>query len=783
MDSPRRLQYKSLHWKNEQNGADSKSGVSSRFPLNIGPDHVACPVFLLIWSLGIFSVSLQNIFILNQMRRFILFSVVLAGILSACTDSISDNAVATSKGEVIIALSSLEPQTRSEEVNVPDVADFVVEIYSASGIRLYRDSYANSTGKSILLNSGEYRLLAQHGDSAGVGFNSVWFAADSCFTVRPQTAETIKAVARMSKVKAAVKYGAQIALDYNEFYVELTSENAEPLRFAKDETRAGYTHPGTITPLVYAMVDGELRYFKAGSVECAPGDFVTFNVDTKPLQGSLSVKVTIDNGVELVEKDLTISSSMLPKDGPSITVKGFEQGNVQSFMEAVDSPLLTSGLKADVLVPGLLESCLLEFAPESASQLQLPESVDLCAVDEGTAALLSDLGFDWVTVKGKRLALVDFTDVAANIVENACDPGKVRNISFKLTVKDALSQTATTDQFTISEEIPQIEFSAHDWNAYAKKIDHLEASVSKGNPQALKLQYQDGGVWKNVEVDSRSGKAYTFKPVKGLNESTEYRLRAIYNDNPKIAVENKLTTEAALQLGNSSLENWRTNDFVVSLWFGKYTQRWYDTNDGWWAVNSRVTMPSSTSASDAINMKCYPTVQYVSDCTDGSSAAQLVNLTVCSTHTYNTLGSVGAVYAPGELFLGSANADGSHASDGHSFASRPQYFTFDYKYESYNDDHFYVMLQFLDAGGVVLAEFLNEAGLPSESWSSVRIPLEYQNIRKKAASVKLSFKSSSKSSLGRSDVQIRKKIQTPTGETEVHAGSVLKVDNIKFIYE
>lgn len=704
--------------------------------------------------------------------------------LTACTDTISENTVSTAKGEVIIALSSLEPMTRSEEVNVPDIADFMVEIYSASGIRLYRDTYANSTGKSILLNSGDYRLLAQHGDSAGVGFNSVWFAADSTFKVRPQTAETIKAVARMSKVKAAVKYGPQIALDYNDYYVELTSAAAKPLKFTKDETRAGYTHPGIITPLVYAMVNGELRYFKANPLECAPGDFVTFSVDTKPLQGSVSIKVTIDNGVDLVEKDLTVSSSMLPKENPTITVKGFETGNVLTFMEAVDSPLLASGMKADVVAPGLVETCVLEFTPESASALSIPQSIDLCSVETETSAKLSALGFDWVAIKGKRLALVEFTDVAANMIKSATDPANLRNVSFKLTVTDALKQSASTEQYTITEEAPKLTFTTADWNAYAKRIDYLTASVDKGNPEVLKLQYYEGNAWKDVVVASHTDRNYTFQPITGLNPSTEYQIRAIYNNNPKTAVINRLTTEADQQVGNNGLENWRTNDFVVSLWFGKkYTQQWYDTTDGWWAVNSGVTMPSSTSASDAINMKCYPSVQYVSDCTEGSSAAQMINLTVCSTHTYNTLGAAGAVYAPGELFIGTANADGSHASDGHSFGSRPQFFSFDYKYESYNADHFYVMLQLLDAGGVVLAEYLNEAGEASETWSTIKVPLTYSDNQKKVASVKMSFKSSAKSSLGRSDVQIRKKIQTPSGETEVHAGSLLKVDNIKFIYE
>ena len=161
-------------------------------------------------------------------------------------------------GEVTISLSSVEgsvemkPMTKSEEEIVPDVDDFEVEIYNSRGIRLFRDTYANSAGKKIALNSGEYRLLAQYGDSAGVGFGAdkAWFSADRTFTVHPQTVEAVEAVARMNKVKVAVNHGPNIQSTYPDGYYSIVrNESGRELKFTENESRAGYSTPRTLSCL------------------------------------------------------------------------------------------------------------------------------------------------------------------------------------------------------------------------------------------------------------------------------------------------------------------------------------------------------------------------------------------------------------------------------------------------------------------------------------------------------------------------------------------------------
>lgn len=723
------------------------------------------------------------------MRRTFFLSGLLTVALTACQETSIGDAGQAGAGEVEIALTSTESpgllSTRSEEEELPDVSDFIVEIYSASGIRLYRDTYANSSGKTILLNSGEYRLLAQHGDSAGVGFNSVWFAADRQFTVRPQTHETVEAVARMSKVKVAVEYGPQISLDYSEFYVEITSDVSEPLTFSKDETRAGYMPAATLTPLVYAVVDGELKYYRAASVECSPNDFVTFSIDTKPLESSMNVSVSIDRGTETIVKDLTIPSDMMPKDGPQVSMRGFESGTVQTFTEALDSPLLQTGLRADIVADGKIACCSIEFEPETASSLGVPVSVDLCSADQGTLDRLEASGFRWLrAMGGQRLGYVDFTGVARGIVSSHCVPSSLRTLSFRIAVTDSREKTFTSELYTIAEQAPSVVFEPQDWNAYARRIDHLTASVPVGNPDALELQYMDSGEWKPVEKSSFSASEYSFNAITGLQPSTQYQLRAIYNGNEAISVNATLTTESDAQIGNSGLEDWQTLEHQFTYnFFGKhsYPVNWdlpWVSDGQWWAVNSKLTMPSSTSVASANwNWVRFPSVSWTDDCTEGSKAAVLYGLNVGDWVTASA--AVGQRVA-GEFFIGKADDSGNHQEDGHAFGSRPDKLKFDYKYDAYGSETFSVTVLLTSADGV---ELFSGTRLVDENleWTEYEFPLTYSFPDKKVGRIYVSFKASTAEKpgvTGNYELTIRNN-EKFTG----NFGSILKIDNIELIYE
>ena len=725
---------------------------------------------------------------------------ILAGFaifLSACTEEQLAVPSAEAQGEVVITLSSdgstnAVPAMRAEDgdassgTELPDIDDFEVEIYSlSSGWRLYRDTYANTVGKKIALNAGEYRLLAQHGDSLGIGFNSIWYAADTQFTVHGQTTEEISAVAKMSKVKVAIEYGPNLMQKYSQYHsrVRLDGSSSRYLRFEKDETRAGYLPAGNLGYEFYVNVEGDWMYYPAAPVECSPNDFITFHVELDLGSGSLKVvTVRVDDSMEEVLKEEAIPAEAAPKDPPAITLSGFDENNSYSFIEADGAALA----QADIVAKGGIKSCVLGIESEYLSALGVPASVDLTAsesLDDAVVEALRSVGMRWPrSMEGVRFANVDFTS-SADVLKYDRDAVPFSG-TFTLTVTDELDRQAVAT-FTVTNSEPETPaFAPAEGNAFAKRFKGFTASISKGNPEAIGIQYStDGANWTTVYPQSVSEGTATFADITGLAPETQYQVRAIYNENEDYATEPvTLTTEAAAQVGNAGFEEWTTSIFNVDLWIGNVDVNWYlpwgNGNDAWWAVNSKVSMPSSSSFNDCMTVKAFPTVTYsTNNKYSGNSSAQIATINVGQTNT--SVGITGTSHV-GEMFIGTADNNGNHSKDGHDFKSRPSECVFYYQYNPYGSENFYAEISIMDVDGNIIASAVKSDGTSAEQWTECRFPLTYQNIYAKASMIYMSFKSVSGSSYN-----VNKWVDLEVAGTtqKVHCGSVLRIDDIELIYE
>ena len=701
------------------------------------------------------------------------------------------------KGEVTISLSSTDetnalPCLKSENSapetdDLPDIDGFEVEIYNSAGIRLYRDTYANTVGKLIPLNAGEYRLLAQTGDSTGIGFDAVWYAADEQFTVHGQTVEEISATARMSKVKVAVRYGPGLQAEYAQYHsrVRLDGSASKYLKFEKDETRAAYFPAGNLSYEFYAIVDGEWKYFPADPVECSPNDFITFKVELDTGAGSLNVvTVHLDEQMNVTEQKQVIPAAAAPKDPPVIVLSGFDEGKSYSFVEADGEPLA----QADIVAEGGIKSCVLGISSEYLAGRGVPESIDLASagLDAGIVETLRAAGIRWPReMSGARLANIDFTR-SAEVLKYDKDAVPFSG-TFTLTVTDGLDRTVT-ETFSVTNREPGVlSFSPVEGNAFARRFRGLTAGISDGNPEALALQYRTGGdAWTTVCPQSVSEGTAVYGDITGLVPSTEYQVRVIYNGNEDFATEPvTLVTEAAAQVANAGFEDWTTSKFTVSLWFWQsvdidWYHPWKDADDAWWDVNSRASIPSSSSVNDVMTLKAFPTVTYSTDNKfDGSCSAQIATINVGQTNT--SVGITGDSH-PGELFIGKADDTGGHDSEGHEFNSRPSEFVFRYQYSPYGSEKFYAEITIKDADGNVIASSVKTdgAGTSSGKWEECRLPLTYRDIPRKAASIYISFKS-----VYGQDYGVNKWVDLEVGGTvqKVHCGSVLRVDELELVYE
>ena len=272
----------------------------------------------------------------------------------------------------------------------------------------------------------------------------------------------------------------------------------------------------------------------------------------------------------------------------------------------------------------------------------------------------------------------------------------------------------------------------------------------------------------------------------GLTPGTKYSVKgsdtgAYESTYPSL----EFTTETAQQVGNAGFEEWTTSDFTYKVtWGGNKTTKWYlpwiDENNAWWDVNSRKTLLQEVSAAYA-NYKVYPTVTYInSGAYQGNCAAQISTV---ATGTAASEIASGKSFQ-GEIFIGKANTSQqdawAYASTGHSFTSRPTSMSFYYQYEYYQNDSFNVVVQVKAADGSVIAEnTVSGEQADVSTWTKFDVPLNYTVTNKKAASIFISFKSTTSSS----PAVEKRKLTCANGDSDNHyIGSVLRIDDIVLNY-
>ena len=722
--------------------------------------------------------------------RFVLTCLAAFATVS-CTEALEEIATGAD-GEITVSLTSdwdCRPHLKSavQEEEVP-VGEFMVEIFKSDGnVRLYRDTYANTENKAIKLNGGDYRLVASHGDPDGCGFDAPYYMGEEMFTVHAQTHEEVHVTAKLANVKIAVEFGENLVIDYPEHYAVVRSDKDCSLEFSAEEERAGYMPAGNLSLELYAKIDGEWKYYASEPEEYSPNDFVTFHVDTKEGEGSLSLNIKVDDSVDLVEKEVEIPQLMLPKEAPKMTFNGFGDSDVIEVVEAGETP---ESLKIDIVADAGIGHCILHINSEYLARIGVPAEIDLVTVEENVAELLKDNGFDWRGVmQGQRLAYIDLTGVAEKLASEVYDDANPFKAEISFEIEDSNGKkSAESQSVTIAALKPEFSFSAVQTDAWARSIRGMEISYANLNPAVLKLQYKAAadGEWQDAGLSSNSGSVLSFNNISGLTPETEYQLRAIYNGNEASAIQTALTTEAAAQVGNSGFEEWQTSVFEFTYnFFGKHEHNidWYhpwssEETDIWWAVNSRVAMPSSTSVASANwNWVRFPTVAYTADAADGGNAAVIYSVAVGD---WTTNISPGTSHA-GELFIGTADDSGNHSSEGHSFGSRPDRLEFMYKYDSNGGETFFVNAELYSEDGTVIATASTDSGSASSSWLKFSLPFQYTDTARKAARIYVSFKSTSASEpsvTGNKVITIADNVQY-TG----NFGSVLYLDDLQLIYE
>ena len=708
---------------------------------------------------------------------------------------------ASEAGRVTFSLSAdlrndvVDVKSPAEDISVDD---FWVEIFNSKKIRVFCEKYADAKDTTLYVNSGDYTLLATYGTENSVGFDKPFYKAEEPFTVGPQETKPLAATATLANVKVAVNFDEDLdnKLSYEQYWA-VVRNNGKKLRFNPAETRAGYIPAGNLEFVLVVKINGEYKQYVHPAAEYAPNDFVTFNVSAPLMDGNLVIKVLIDNTVEIVEVDEIVVpiEDMLPIEEPAIYSEGFDNDNSITFVDT-KAPVKNE-LWISATAKGVLSSAVLSI---DCPDLGLPAEIDLVTADDAVASAYEAKGIWWKFNADRTSLSISLLDAYDDHISklgyrgydhDAGRPLPAAEIGLKIEAAGGAARTAEESYaIYVEPNAARGSFSWNDYDVWATKIVNPVLTLGEGKYDMTKIQYSmDGQTW--IDFQDVTSSEYSMGTVEGLDAGTTYYLRAIYDGWLEVAAPVSFTTEAAQQVGNAGFEEWQVLSYTYTtklISTSSGSRDWYipwnaDEDDIWWAVNSKKTMPSETTP-QAQPYKVCPTVSFcTTDAHEGTKSAQIATVFVSNGATSSTFAANSPwtyTSAAGELFIGAADADGNHSSEGHRFLSRPLELTFRYKYESYKEETFYVSVVLKNEQNEIIASNEVLDGAAASSWTEMSIPLNYINETSKASDIYICFKSTSASS---PSYDKDKSLEMNGTTQKGHMGSVLKIDDLVLIYK
>lgn len=742
----------------------------------------------------------------------LLLAIPLALALSACSRENPADPASENVGFVRISLGQEDISVSTKaDGDLPSIEDFEVEIYNARALRLYRQPYSVAKEDLIRLNAGEYKLVAHHGDSLGAGFGKAYYLAEKEFTVHGFMEnggeyDEVSATARLSNVRMSVQFNENFSRFYADWWAVArhVRYTKKQVRFNKTETRQGYMPGGEIYLEIYARMDdfydpvsGQVKdttvYFKSQPVEYQPNDAVTFNVKAGARYGDLNVSIDVDREVEDFVLDQVLPADFLPAQDPYFSMGGDSSDSYSyGYIVGLSGADANQTLSLDVSPQTTFASVVLH----TESNYMTLEDIDLVAPTPDQQAALEAAGIDYLVPDNYPVGYINFDGLiqklSSQIVVAGNDP--VEAARFTVTLTDGLGKVITT-QYCVNVTPIHAQFTVDSadiwgWKMVAPKV-HIQCSEPLPDGTAITLQWsQDQTNWSDgVEPVSVSGNDYTFPDATSLEPGTAVYFRCLVNQNPDVLPEiGTFTTETAQQIDNNGFEQYtqkttKTKVFILSDFTVTWWQLFSSTSNKWWASNATQGIEDDQVATAYQDYKTYPPVALTTSGAYSGRSAMLA--TIWTGTTSSALGLVGTKHHYyGEIFLGQSNEgqqdNWSRTSQGHSFSSRPGKLSFMYKFNPNQSAAFYVQIQVLDAqGNVIGSATKNDVTTAVSNWTRCTMPITYSVTDKKAASLRLTFRSSQNGNEEHRKITVN----TLSGSHDIFAGSILYLDNVELLYE
>lgn len=377
-----------------------------------------------------------------------------------------------------------------------------------------------------------------------------------------------------------------------------------------------------------------------------------------------------------------------------------------------------------------------------------------------------------------------------------------KNYTITLNVIDNLDRTIDDNSRSFTVKTPVFAWAGENSvDAFAK---YVFLKIQTSNPKKVTL-YGNGQLIDSenvVTLENPEPDVVTFV-WKNLKSATSYEISAKYNNDDKLVLETKFTTEEVQLLGKiGKLESWEAeggeghNDVETLAGVArKYKhapyRSWEKWNvSGWETLNAKTTQYGGENSGRFYSAP-YNWTRYVANSgtvrTEGFNGYAALIRTVGwgEGNTAAALSGMGTCenLTPGELYLGTYNT-GTHSAsyDGYSLESRPFAVSFAYKYIPKNSaDWGLVIIEVKDASGKSLVKEEKQIFAQS-SYIVETIKLNYA-LSGKADKILVSFKSSGNSACWEKNEDNLTPPPARNLSNGEYVGSQLYIDEVELIYD
>lgn len=438
--------------------------------------------------------------------------------------------------------------TSMDESLIPSVDDFYVELYRyESGAskgwwkRLHFGTYqelfeeiaegdtdepttAERVFKPLRVNTGQWRLVAFHGDSVACGFDKPYFLVDKEFTVDGGVDEDgtpnttfVEAEAKVENVRITVEFDESIPGSFYDSFVRFaridTSAAAgnsankrykQILRYGVDQEKDAYMMPTDSLQIQFMAQyeygdESSWKYVTLDTVAVKGNDHLTINLSVNPRHGNLDINITTDENIVKETTDIEILEIWAPQDAPKIVAAGFPDNDHpvvegdKTGNNATISVLARAGLKNFYV---RIDS---EYLTAAGIDVPLGEEIDLAnptAENADKLAKLKAAGFSWQEdMLGSRgLTYLTMTELFTKINDLNPSLDVTRNLfSLSIRVVDDVEHETVSNLTATAYPITQM-LSIDNGNVWAKKIVSPELAIERGVAGLYELQVSEDGI-------------------------------------------------------------------------------------------------------------------------------------------------------------------------------------------------------------------------------------------------------------------------------------------------